>query len=83
MQTLEADEDESSVAALVAGVSGEDAAEREGEAEPGESDAAPAQKAKFDPATSAGIHLGYHFLPGGKPNGDYRVIEFSHLARLV
>ena len=74
---LEADEDESSVAALMA-------ARREfrekGERDrAGGMDAAPAQKAKFDPATSAGIHLGYHFLPGGKPNGDYRVIEFSHL----
>ena len=38
-----------------------------------------AQKAKFDPATSPGIHLGHHFLPGGMPNEDYQVIDFSHL----
>ena len=70
---LEADEDESSVVALVAGTGGENSGRKEGESEPEELDAAPAQKAKFDPATSAGIHLVYHFLPGGKPNGDYRV----------
>ena len=76
---LEADEDESSVAARVAGTGGDNSVGKERESEPEESDAAPAQKAKFDPATSAGIHLGYHFLLGGKPNGEYRVIEFSHL----
>ncbi len=41
--------------------------------------AAPAVKAKFDPPTSPGLHLGYAQLPGGKPNGDYFVAEMAHL----
>ena len=78
---LEADEDESSVAATVAQErDGNVEALEQGQGQGQESEAAaPAQKAKFDPATSAGIHLGYHLLTGGKPNGDYRVIDFGHL----
>ena len=41
--------------------------------------ATPAVKAKFDPPTSPGLHLGYAQLPGGKPNGDYIVAEMAHL----
>ena len=41
--------------------------------------AAPAVKAKFDPPTSPGLHLGYAQLPGAKPNGDYFVAEMAHL----
>ena len=69
MAAAEEDEDETSVATPATNV--DPASEV--------SEAMPAQKAKFDPATSPGIHLGYHLLPGGIPNGDYQVIDFGHL----
>ena len=62
MAAAEEDEDETSVATP--------AMDLDPESEAG--DAAPAQKAKFDPATSPGIHLGYHLLPGGMPNATTR-----------
>ena len=69
MAAVEEDEDETSVATPATNIDPESEA----------SEAAPAQKAKFDPATSPGIHLGYHLLQGGVPNGDYQVIDFGHL----
>ena len=63
---LEADEDESSVAAP-ASSKGETPGETTNKADRGDAGeiAAPAQKANFDPATSPGIHLGNHLFPGG------------------
>ena len=66
---VEEDEDETSIATPATNIDPESEAK----------EAAPAQKTKLDPATSPGIHLGYHLLPGGVPNGDYQVIDFGHL----
>ena len=66
---LEADEDESSVAALVAGTGGENSGRKEGESEQEELDAALPRKLSLIPLRR----------PAFTPNGDYRVIEFSHL----